>query len=194
MKLLGFCDWYAIEVEYKGKRYPVEDINTAIFHCKKPSPSMITLNQLKLMSEKEQHKALDQKDKEWAEYKRNPWGDGLEEMGKELEVVREECWKVLEKVFIEKGWRYPGCAYQDEWVPVIEDDKGRLWKIEVTQRMWGAFIYQTQCAINNIEPNNDMGYMDWYLTNGKNNSVKPKYPRKNWVLQTTEYERDDELI
>ena len=32
MELLGFCDWYAIEVEYKGKRYPIEDINTAIFY------------------------------------------------------------------------------------------------------------------------------------------------------------------
>ena len=56
-------------------------------------------------------------------------------------------------------------------------------------------LKKLSCVIGTaLLPDMDNFTIGWYLTNGKNNSVKPKYPRKNWVLQTTEYEREDELI
>lgn len=194
MKLLGFCDYYSEVIKYKEKEYVVKDIRDEIYYCRKSSPTMITFNQLKSMSEEEQHKAIEQKTKEWQEYQKNPWGDGFEEEGKELEKVWKELWDFLEKEFIKKTWRYPGWAYQDEWVPVIEDDKGRIWKIRTSQRVWGDFIHRVECTRNGTKPDEEKGYLEWYLYSGKNNSVKPIYPRKNWVLETVEYEREDEII
>lgn len=111
-----------------------------------------------------------------------------------LEVTRINAWKLLEKVFLEKGWKFPGNEYQDYLIPVILDDEGIAWKICIGQRSWGNFMYVLECKRKGIEPNDEMGYMDWYIQYGKNYNEKPKYPKKNWMLATLKYESVDEDI
>ena len=194
MKLLGFCDWYSQVIRYKEKEYVVKDINDEIFYCRKPSPPIITLAELDALPESEKEKVMTQKLDEWKEYNEKPWIIEFKEKGEALEKLREECCNFLKETFLKKKWRFPGSAYQDEWVPVIEDDNGEAWKFRVSQRAWGGFIYRVECERNHIEPNDEMGYCDWYLQNGRNNNTKPIYPKKSLMLETVEYEKEEELI
>ena len=195
MKLLGFCDWWSEVIEYKGQQYKVISFSDKYDSLVKPFPKLITFPELALLSEKDKKEEIEKRHIAWEEYHKFPWKneDSKKEYEK-LEIIRNNTWELLEEVFLKKGWKVPGSEYQDIYIPVILDDEGQAWKVCVGQRTWGDFIYRLECKRKNIKPNDDLGYMYWYLQYGKDNNEKPKYPnKKTWRLQTVKYEKVDYL-